>query len=105
MRGTWAKWLAGIAGGNSPPQMTTFLPREDPSMDERTTPTARQHYDEGQLQAALAHIGKLLVSGLDHGFFEYRVSCRIQGGGKRQILISGGKSHSFTVAAQPRQDP
>ena len=37
----------------------------------------------GQIVEALAHLEKLVVDGLRHGFFEYSIACEIVSGGKR----------------------
>lgn len=51
----------------------------------------------GQIAAALAHLEKVVVDGLRHGFFEYSITCEIGKGGQRQLVIRTGKSHKFTI--------
>jgi hypothetical protein len=50
-----------------------------------------------QLSKALAQIKILVLDGVQHGFFEFSISCGIVSGGRREILIRGGKSHKFTI--------
>jgi hypothetical protein len=51
----------------------------------------------GQIADALAHLEKLVVDGLRHGFFDYSVVCEIGPGGKRELVIRAGMSHKFTI--------
>ncbi len=51
----------------------------------------------GQTAAAFAHLEKVVVDGLRHGFFDYSIACEIGRGGKRQLVIRAGKSHKFTI--------
>jgi hypothetical protein len=51
----------------------------------------------GQIAEALAHLEKILVEGLRHGFFDCSIVCEIGNGGKRQLVIRAGKSHKFTI--------
>jgi hypothetical protein len=44
----------------------------------------------GQVAEALAHLEKIVVEGLKHGFFDYSIACEIGNGGKRQL----GGSHA-----------
>jgi hypothetical protein len=59
------------------------------------TPSPRQH--RSQTAEALAHLEKIVVDGLRHGFFEYTIACEIANNGKRQLMIRAGKSHKFTI--------
>jgi hypothetical protein len=49
------------------------------------------------LSEALAHLEKVVVDGLRHGFFEFAIACEIGNGGKRQLVIRAGKSHKFII--------
>jgi hypothetical protein len=51
----------------------------------------------GQFHEALDQLEGLVVDGLKHGFFDYSIACEITNGGKRQLVIRGGKSHKFTI--------
>jgi len=51
----------------------------------------------GQIAEALAHLEKIVVEGVRHGFFECSIACVIGNGGKRQLVIRAGKSHKFTI--------
>jgi hypothetical protein len=51
----------------------------------------------GQTADALAHLQRIVVEGLLHGFFECSIACEIDGGRKRRLVIRAGKSHRFTI--------
>ena len=51
----------------------------------------------GQIAEALAHLEKVVVEGLHHGFFDCSIACEIGNGGKRQLVIRAGKSYKFTI--------
>jgi len=55
------------------------------------------HTKDGQFVEALAHLEKVVVDGLRHGFFEYVIACEIGNGGKRQLVIRSGKSNKFII--------
>ncbi len=63
--------------------------------DALISPAARAH--RGQIAEALAHLEKVVVEGLRHGFFDCSIGCEIGPSGKRQLVISAGKSHKFTI--------
>ncbi len=50
-----------------------------------------------QVHEALARLHRLVLDGLKHGFFDYSISCEVGNKGKRQLVISAGKSHRFTI--------
>jgi hypothetical protein len=52
---------------------------------------------DSQYVEALAHLEKVFVDGLRHGFFEYALACEIGSGGKRQLVIRAGKSNKFVI--------
>jgi hypothetical protein len=52
---------------------------------------------EGQFVEALAHLEKVVLDGMRHGFFEYAIACEIGNGGKRQLVIRAGKSNKFII--------
>jgi hypothetical protein len=57
-----------------------------------SAPANRNQFDE-----ARAHLEKVMVEGLRHGFFEYTIACELGHSGKRQLVIRAGKSHKFTI--------
>jgi hypothetical protein len=65
----------------------------------RDAPTlfASPRSHRGQAAEALAHIERIVVDGLRHGFFDYSIACEIVGGVKRQLVVRAGKSHKFTI--------
>jgi hypothetical protein len=54
----------------------------------------------GKVREALDSLERLLLDGLDHGFFDYSIACEIGNGGKRHLVIRAGKSHKFTIPAE-----
>jgi hypothetical protein len=63
--------------------------------DAPTFVSARAH--RSQITEALAHLEKVVMEGLRHGFFECSITCEIGKGGKRQLVIRAGKSSKFTI--------
>jgi hypothetical protein len=63
--------------------------------DAPTSRTARAHHR--QISEALAHLEKVLLEGLRHGFFDCSIACEIGTSGKRHLVIRAGKSHKFTI--------
>lgn len=56
---------------------------------------ARAHRD--QVAEVFAHLEKVVVEGLLHGFFDYSIACEIGKGGTRHLVIRAGKSHKFAI--------
>ena len=57
----------------------------------------RGHVRGPQLREALEYVEWIIVDGLQHGFFEYAISCETVHGRKRQLVIRAGKNHKFTI--------
>jgi hypothetical protein len=68
-------------------------------MRDVTAPSVQNLEYGPQLRDALDRIEGLVVDGLRHGFFEYSLACQIGNGGRRQLVIRAGKSHTFTIPA------
>ena len=51
------------------------------------------------LSSAMEKLEQVVLDGVQHGFFEYVVSCEIVAGHKRRLTIRAGKSHQFTIPA------
>ena len=64
--------------------------------DVPISPTSPQAH-RGQTAEALAHIEKVVIDGLNHGFFDYTITCQIVKGGTRQLVVRAGKSHQFNI--------
>ena len=62
----------------------------------RDASTALQPHRDRAAEA-LAHLEKIVVDGLRHGFFDCTIACEIANGGKRQLVIRAGKSHKFII--------
>lgn len=50
-----------------------------------------------QLRDALKCLEALVLDGLRHGFFGCYVDCKVVKDQKRELVISAGKSHKFTI--------
>ena len=48
---------------------------------------------------ALRRIVAEIVDGLRHGYFDFRVTCEVIGGGKRRVILHAGKTYQFVLAA------
>ena len=66
-------------------------------MHDAPTPSIQNCAYGPQLRDALDRIKRLVVEGLQHGFFEYSLACEIGKDGRRQLVIRAGKSHKFTI--------
>ena len=64
--------------------------------DPSTTPALRRHY-HGEIAHALAFLEKIVVDGLQHGFFDCSIEIRIGNGRKRDLVIRAGKVHKFII--------
>jgi hypothetical protein len=53
--------------------------------------------ESGQIRELLDHLEGIVIEGLKHGFFDCSITCEISSGGKRHLVIRGGKSHKFTI--------
>jgi hypothetical protein len=68
-------------------------------MAEPPTMQPRQRTESGQIQEVLDHLEGIVIEGLKHGFFDCSITCEIASGGKRDLVIRGGKTHKFTIPA------
>ncbi|MEQ8745531.1 hypothetical protein [Pyruvatibacter sp.] len=50
-----------------------------------------------QLRQALDEIGKIVLDGLNHGYFRATVSSTVGKENRRDLVIEAGKSHKFTI--------
>ncbi len=53
--------------------------------------------ESGQIREVLDHLEGIVIAGLKHGFFDCSITCDVASGGKRHLVIRGGKSHKFTI--------
>lgn len=53
--------------------------------------------ESGQIREVLDHLEGIVIEGLKHGFFDCSITCEITSGGKRHLVIRGGKSYKFTI--------
>ena len=61
-------------------------------MPEPPTMQPFRRGESRQIREVLDHL-----EGLKHGFFDCWITCEITSGGKRHLVIRGGKSHKFTI--------
>lgn len=52
------------------------------------------------LDTVLSFLETELRAGVQHGFFDYQVTCEMVNDKKRRITIKAGKSHQFIVPAE-----
>ena len=38
-----------------------------------------------------------IESGLEHGYFQYSLTCEVIGKGRRRLVLSAGKTHQFVI--------
>ena len=50
-----------------------------------------------QREQMLKKLNEIVLDGLEHGFFEYTVTCELMNNHKRRLVIKAGKSHQFTI--------
>ena len=53
-----------------------------------------------ELERALYTLKRILLEGLDHGYFECSIRCERASGDKRSLTITAGKSHKFSIPAE-----
>jgi hypothetical protein len=53
--------------------------------------------DDGQRTRAIKKLQQVVLEGLQHGFFDYRIVCEVIKGQKRRLVITAGKSHQFII--------
>lgn len=53
------------------------------------------------MDLALKKLMEEVKEGLEHGFFDFNVTCDIVGGRRRDLIIKAGKSYKFTI---PEED-
>lgn len=79
------------------PLVQARVPYVDLQRDGRQRSDVQGRTRDSQLSEALASLERLVVDGLQHGFFEYSISCETAHGRKRHLVIRAGKSHKFTI--------
>ena len=64
--------------------------------DVPIAPTQSHAYGQ-RVREALAQLERVVVEGLQHGFFRCSITCAIEKGGRRDLVIEAGKSHKFNI--------
>jgi len=58
---------------------------------------AEDHDQDRQLGDMLRCLREIIVDGLRHGFFDYRITCEMTEKRKRHLVITAGKSYKFVI--------
>lgn len=58
----------------------------------------------GAREQMLECLRKLILDGLEHGFFDCSIACELVNGRKRRVTIKAGKSHRFTIREEDLHD-
>lgn len=66
-------------------------------MAESQTKPPFQTARSDQFREAIDELERIIVEGLQHGFFDYSIGCEVVNGGKRNLVIRAGKIHKFTI--------
>jgi hypothetical protein len=82
----------GSAFSSTIKAMKALHTMDDPSPNP--APPQRYH---GQIAEALTFLEKIVVDGLQHGFFDCSIEIRIGNGRKRDLVIRAGKAHKFII--------
>jgi hypothetical protein len=53
--------------------------------------------DSEPVRSALELIKSLLIEGLEHGHFDYAVTCELGSNGRRLLIVKAGKSYKFKI--------
>ena len=61
------------------------------------------HPDPTQLEEALRRLRKEVEEGLEHGFFDFGLSCEVVKGRKRRFLIRAGKNYQFVIGDEAKE--
>jgi hypothetical protein len=66
-------------------------------MDEAPAPPAPSRRYHGPLAQALALLERIVIDGLQHGFFDCSIECEMGERRNRHLVIRAGKSHKYTI--------
>jgi hypothetical protein len=56
------------------------------------------HNKYPQLRDMFKCLHEIIVDGLQHGFFDYSITCEMTGKRKRHLVIKAGKSYKFIIS-------
>jgi hypothetical protein len=60
-------------------------------------PPSSRCFEEGECARAIEKLEQVVLDGIRHGFFDYRIVCEVINGEKRRLTITAGKSHQFVI--------
>jgi hypothetical protein len=67
------------------------------TMDEPPTTPAPSRCYHSQVAQVLAHLERIVIDGLEHGFFDCSIECVKGDRRSRHLVIRASKSHKFTI--------
>lgn len=91
----WSKAVVNIVQGAWSRICRIDMIDQQSKLDSRDCGVANKQ--ESPLRLALKQLESEICEGLRHGFFDLSISCEVVKGGKRRLLIRGGKNHQFVV--------
>ena len=50
-----------------------------------------------ELRKAIELLSNLVLEGVEHGHFDYSVTCETAKQGRRMLIVRAGKSHKFAI--------
>ena len=56
-----------------------------------------QNIQINEMETMLNNLRSIIVDGVQHGFFEFEISCEMIKERKRQIIIKAGKSYKHVI--------
>jgi hypothetical protein len=66
--------------------------------DDNAVPGRDRHRVDSR-DHAIDRIVAEIYAGLQHGYFEYAVSCEVIGHGRRRVVLHAGKNFQFVISA------
>ena len=58
---------------------------------------------QGKLEAIFDYLRTIIMEGLRHGFFDYKIACETGNHKRRKLVITAGKSQKFTIREEELQ--
>jgi hypothetical protein len=66
-------------------------------MFEKTPYPAAVKTGAPELRKAIELLSNLVLEGVEHGHFDYSVTCETAKQGRRMLIVRAGKSHKFAI--------
>ncbi len=84
-------------------QFTNSSPRHQNWGEAKSHGSMNSSFPQGEVGKALHKLFQEVQEGLNHGFFDFSLSCEIISGQKRRFIIKSGKNHQFVIAREELQ--